>query len=143
MNAILTIDQIMNADDLRSKVLDVPEWGGSIKISQITKAKQNEIRLSATIDGEIDDLLLECGIVAAAIVEPELSLDHVAMLQQKNADVVDTIMHEVFLLNAMDKEAIARARDEFQDESGEVDGVLPGGETGDDGAAVAPVDVVD
>lgn len=134
MTEFLTIEQIVNANDLNSKVVPVPEWGGSVKIQELTKAKQDEVRQMALIDGEVNDVLLECGIVAAAIVEPAMTGDHVAILQQKNADVVDRIMHEVFMLNAMDKEAIARARDEFPEESGEVADALPGGEAGDDGA---------
>ena len=131
--AILTIDQIMNSDDLPSKVIPVPAWGGDLKIRQLTKAQQHQIRATAMVEGEVDDHQLEMGILVAAIVEPEMTRDHMVMLANKNADVIDEILAEVFTLSALDKEAIARARDEFPEGQDEVDGASPSDEAGDDG----------
>lgn len=134
MTAMLTIDQIMNADDLPTKVVEVPAWGGSIKIRMLTKAQQYTVRKSAIVDGEFNDQAMEMGLLVESIVEPELTREHMTMLASKNADVVDDVLAEVFSLSAMDKEAVAEARAEFQDGQDEVDGVSPGGEAGDDGA---------
>lgn len=134
MNAMLTIDQIMNADDLPTKVIPVEAWGGSIKIRMLTKAQQYQVRKTAIVDGEFNDQQMEMGLLVESIVEPEMTREHMEMLANKNADVVDEILAEVFSLSAMDKEAIAEAQAEFPDGQDEVDGVSPGGEAGDDGA---------
>lgn len=134
MSNILSLEQIMNADDLPSKIVEVPAWGGSIRIKQLTKAQQHEIRTTAVVDGVLNDQMLEMGILVASIVEPNLTREHMEMLANKNADVIDEVLAEVFTLSALDKEAISRAREEFPDGQGEVDGVPSGEVTGDDGA---------
>lgn len=140
MDAMLTIDQIMNADDLPTKVVPVPAWGGAVKIRMLTKAQQYQVRKTAIVDGEFNDQQMEMGLLVESIIEPQMSRDHMQMLANKNADVVDEILAEVFSLSAMDKEAVANARDEFPGGSDEVDGVSPGGEAGDDSPEAAAGD---
>lgn len=140
--AFLTIEQIANADDLPTKVIPVPAWGGDIEIRMLTKAEQDTVRREAVVDGVIDEMRVELGILAKAIVKPELGIEHIQMLSQKNADVVDDILAEVFSMNAISKEAVAHQRAEFHQGSDEVAGVPHSGEAGDDQAADAAGDAV-
>lgn len=137
---MLTLEDIQNTDDLPTKLIPVPAWGGQLKIRMLTKSEQQLARNNAIADGVLDEMKLELGIVAIAIVEPNLSLEHIQILCNKNADVVDEILAEVFMLSAIDKKAVSRARDEFQEGLREVDGVSPGGEAAHDSATNAPGD---
>lgn len=132
--AILTIEQITNADDLPTKVLDVPEWGGEVKIRQLTVQQKADVRVQAVVNDQVDDTKLELGLLVEAVVEPNLSYEHLGILRGKNADVVDRILTEVFTLSALDEEAVARQRREFPGEAGELDGVPSSSEAGDDPA---------
>ena len=131
--AILSIEQIAQADDLPTKLVEVPEWGGEVKIRSLTKQQQADVRSKAIVDemGTIDDTKLELGILIEAIMEPKLTYDHLNLLRSKNADVVDRILGEVFILNALDKGAIDRKVETFQDELAGVDGDAPREDVGD------------
>lgn len=133
----LTIEGIANVDDLPTKVIPVPAWGGSVTIKMLTKSQQHTIRVAARDDktGMIDEQELELGILVASVIQPDLQMEHIPILLQKNGDVVDELLNEVFSMSAIDKKAVGKAAAEFQDGPGEVDGVLPGGEAGDDGEA--------
>ena len=134
----ITVDQIMNADDLLTRTIPVPEWGGDVEIKQLTKAQQTEIRTAAIKDGVVDEQMMELGIIATSMINPNLTLEHVQILANKNSEVIDRVLGEVFLLSSMDKEALARAREDFQEGPDEVDGIPSGGEAGDDGEEIAP-----
>lgn len=142
--AILTIDQISDADDLQTKIVPIPAWGGEVEIRELTKKKQRDIRIAATDaeTGVVDDHLVEMGIVIEAIIDPPMNMGHLAMLEQKNADCIDEVLVEVYKLGGTNKGAVAASRDEFPEGRGEVDDVLPGEGAGDDGEAAAAGDAV-
>lgn len=141
---MLTVDDIANVDDLPTKLVDIPAWGGSVRIKMLTKQQQYRVRTDAIDpdDGSLDECKLELGIIVASVVEPDLTPAHVAMLAQKNGEVVDQLLGEVYDLSSLDSEAVARARAEFQEGLDEVDGVPPSGDAVDDGtpAEVGAVD---
>jgi len=123
---ILTLDQIAKADDLPTKTVFVPQWDGSVVIRALTKQQQMDIYAASEVNGLADEALTQLNLLVESIVEPSLSRDNIGLLQSKSADALDVILGEIFILGAMDQEAVARKRMEFQDESGVVDGVLLG-----------------
>lgn len=138
MSNILTIDQIVNADDLQTKIVDVPAWGGSVKVRELTKQAQIQCRNMATNDeGVLDVDKLELALLCFAIIEPALTAEHIEILKTKNSHVIDEILDNVYNLNSMDKEAIAKTRAEFREEPGQLDGVKDIGNAGDVEAADA------
>ena len=44
---ILTVEDILTAPDIQEKVVEVPEWGGAVKIKSFTKARQLQLRSQA------------------------------------------------------------------------------------------------
>lgn len=138
--AILTIEQITNVDDLPRKTINVPAWGGEIIVRMMTKAQQHGVRMSAIHDGALNEEELEIGILVEAIVDPPMTREHIEVLRNKNAEVIDEILAEVFQMSAMDKEAVARARDDFQEGSAPVDGVPHSEESEEISSGDAPGD---
>lgn len=133
---LLTIEDIANADDLQTKIVDVPAWGGSVEVRELTKQAQIECRQIATDEeGVLDVDKLELSLLCFAITKPALTKDHIEILKTKNSHVVDEILEHVYSLNSMDKEAIANTRAEFREEPGFVDGAEDSGNVGDVAAA--------
>lgn len=53
MTGLLTREQILKADDLKSEVVSVPEWGGSVRVKTLTGAERDEFEaLIVTLEGK-------------------------------------------------------------------------------------------
>lgn len=90
---ILTAEEVLAADDLPTETIEIPEWGGSVKVRSFTKAQQQEIRVKATKgNGEIDESRLEMLLVLHALIEPQFSEDQLAQLAEKSASAIDGIL---------------------------------------------------
>jgi hypothetical protein len=46
---ILSVEDILTAPDIAEKVVEVPEWGGAVKIRSFTKARQIALRNEAMV----------------------------------------------------------------------------------------------
>lgn len=44
MAKLLTKEEILAAPDLKTKTVEVPEWGGTVKVSQVTAADRCELQ---------------------------------------------------------------------------------------------------
>lgn len=129
----LTRDQILGKVDLQIKELDVPEWGGSVFIRQLTRgeqdtylkrqyadahlkqdsrAKQQEIS-AVNIYGH-DAYLCACGICDAEGVQQFKPAD-VKALETKNGEVIGRIALAIVEFSGMRVDA-AVARGEKTDE---------------------------
>lgn len=99
--SILSIEDILSKDDLEERVVEVPEWGGSVRIKAFTKARQQEMRKRATIKGEIDTDRLEMFLFIEGVVEPRFTADHYEQLRGKNAGAVDKVLQEIARLSGV------------------------------------------
>ncbi|MCG8670213.1 MAG: hypothetical protein MI867_12420 [Pseudomonadales bacterium] len=48
MTVILNRDQILKADDLKTEVVDVPEWGGQVRVRSLTAGERDTFEASIT-----------------------------------------------------------------------------------------------
>jgi hypothetical protein len=51
----LTRDQIFNKDDLKRETIEVPEWGGSVTIRELTGREHQELAREAVSSKDEDD----------------------------------------------------------------------------------------
>jgi hypothetical protein len=104
---LLTREAILGADDTRTGYVDVPEWGGRIKVRSLTGTERD------ALDGERGAALARGAIppnwrtkrVAMAIIDEEgrslFSEKDVAALGRKNGAVIDRIDDVVLDLSGM------------------------------------------
>jgi hypothetical protein len=124
---LLTWEDIIAADDIASMTLDVPEWGGAVRLRTFTKNVELEMRAKARApDGSVDSEKLEMLMLVYGVVEPELTYDMVPHLRTKNAAVIDRILGEIVGLNRLGGDAIDTAVAAFQEEPGETTAVPAG-----------------
>ena len=83
--AVLTAEQILEADDLKTQEVDVPEWGGKVVVRPLKKGEWDKAE-AMTNEVEGNNYLLLCGLV-----EPELSKEQVEKLAEKNLLAVQRI----------------------------------------------------
>jgi len=110
---ILSVEEILAADDLAEEVVATPEWGGAVKVRALTKALQQEMREQARVGGEIDSNRLEVLSFICGVVEPRFSADQYELVRRKNAGVVDRVLARVFALSGLQEDAVDAAKARF------------------------------
>lgn len=111
---LLTAQQIIEAADLTDELVEVPEWGGAVKIRGFSKAKQQELREAARgANGAVDTERLEVLMLIHGVVEPAIGAEMYEVLRQKSARAVDRILSAILTLNGMTEEAADAAKRRF------------------------------
>ena len=85
---MLTLAEINAADDLRECVIDVPEWGGAVKLRGLTLGEVQDIQKAAMQGDEIDATKVNLLTLAKAMVEPVLDESEMYVLAKRHAGVV-------------------------------------------------------
>lgn len=113
---ILSREALLAADDRAEKVIEVPEWGGSVKIKALSLGAWQDAMERSTVDGKVDDNLAGLHTLLVGIVEPELSAEDYEQLRNKGIDGVMRVMGEIASLSGVDANAIKAAEATFPQE---------------------------
>ena len=106
---LLTKDQILSSEDIGHKDIDVPEWGGTIRIAAMTAAERDSFE-AGMIDnkGKSDKnrlLNFRSRFIASCIVDEDgkrlFSAGDVIALGKKSAAPISRIFDECRELNGM------------------------------------------
>lgn len=117
--AILTKEQIINADDLKTEVVPVPEWGGEVIVRTMTGAAKDayECSIIEFEGGKATQNLqnIRAKLLAATLVDEAGNLlfsdKEVTTLGKKSAAALDRVFAVAQRLNAVtqqDLEALAK-----------------------------------
>lgn len=123
--------------DLKEKIIDVPEWGYSIKIKSFTAAQQAAVKERGFgFKGE-ETLIawaeMEIMQFQQGVIEPRFDEDQVRQLHLSSGPGFNRVIDELDKLNKIDKEALRKAREEFQQsQQSAAPGVPDGGDPGKD-----------
>lgn len=124
--ALLTRNQILEAKDIKTKVISVPEWGGDIMIKQLSAKEYNDIVMNMVnirkmaakqlsskknADENLEDAINELAIKNQKILlliksivdenmKPLFTEADLELLYQKNNNVIDRIIAEIEEFNA-------------------------------------------
>jgi len=114
---ILTLEDILAADDLETRIVDLPEWGGAVKVRALSRGDIKRAYREGTDrkSGEINVDEVEKRLVCWATVKPVINMGDFAKLAEKNAGPVARIIDAVLGLSGVDKAALERARESFRD----------------------------
>lgn len=112
---MLTAEQILTAPDLEERIVDVPQWGGSVRIKAFSKAEQLEMRKAATIGGKIDVDRVEVLMFIHGVIDPQFSEDQYEQLRQKSAGAIDLVLQAILEASGLTKEAMRQAEKQFRD----------------------------
>lgn len=117
----LTFDAIASApSDLIEGWLEIPEWGGEVRLRSLTAAQSTSIRqegLKYKGSGDIDTAWerMETLQVVYALQDPKLSEEQVRELRlTKSASGFQRVIDWVDEKSGMDKEELRKAQQEFQ-----------------------------
>lgn len=117
MTKILSKSEILECQDMRIKVVEVPEWGGSVRLRSLTGAERDafEATLVKEVDGKrVPDMEnLRAKLLAATIVDEDdrqiFSAYDLAALGRKSAVALDRVFAVAQRLNGMSADAVEDA----------------------------------
>ena len=121
--ALLGRDQILTAQDLPTVDVEVPEWGGTVRVRMMTGGERDAFEAGTiTRHGKkIEQNLvnIRARLVALCVVDEKgqrlFSEADAAALGQKSAAALNRVFNAAQQLNALTEEAAAAAEEQFQD----------------------------
>ena len=124
---LLSVEDILHASDIREETVEVPEWGGSVRVRSFTKAQAQSIRERATLQrdtrnakaGTLDVSHMELLMFIEGVVEPRFSEGHLITLKGKSAVAIERVNKAIARLSGMDAQAVDQAEARFQEGAGE------------------------
>lgn len=113
-NGLLSREQILAAPDIRTEVVEVPEWGGSVMVRGLSGRARDAIELRFTgADGKMDRNLggdFRAAFAAQAIVDANgerlFSDDDIKALGEKSSIALQRIFDAAIRLSAMRPEDV-------------------------------------
>lgn len=91
----LTKSQIVNSQDLKTKMIDMPEWGGEVEIKVMSVGQQLELEKIENKDDTLFHLVQKCCIDEKG----ELLFDDVEQIKSKSTESVMRLYREILDLN--------------------------------------------
>lgn len=123
IKGLLTASDILEADDIRSEYVEVPEWGGTVKIQGLTGEQRNRVgalmRAESKKTSEEEALsYFQMRIAAASMVDEDgkrvFSQNDVAKLAKKSAAAIQRVYDVAAKLSGIGDEEVEKAKAELK-----------------------------
>ncbi|MDR5825791.1 hypothetical protein [Caballeronia sp. LZ043] len=127
---MLNRSQIFATNDLKSEVIDVPEWGGQVKVVVMTGLARDAFQ-KANSEAPRGVSFFEGTLIVATVVgdddQPLFTEDDIPLLQQRSAAVVSRIAAVAMRINGLGVKATEDAEKNSE--------AAPSGSSGSDSPA--------
>jgi hypothetical protein len=111
---ILSVDQIVQANDLGESEVEMPEWDGSVIIRGLGYGEWVDLREQASTAGEQDEKLFSRLLLSTALVEPHVTTEQADLLLAKSTPAVNRLVEAILKLSNIGTEAVIAAEAGFQ-----------------------------
>ncbi len=106
-----TRENILAADDLKTDVIEVPEWGCALRVRGLTLGEVNRIvALSSDSKGKLSSIKSALFSFIAGVVEPKFTDLDIDELQKKSA-VVLRVVKRINQLSGMGEDGVVSVED--------------------------------
>ena len=130
---ILSVDEILAAQDLKEESIPCPEWGGAVKIRSYTLAVRRKIRDQAFgKDGKLNMDQYEKLRWLNAVVEPRFTEEQYDKLKDKAAAPFNRVQEAITRITDYSTEAVRDAARTFRGGPGEEAPARAGADAGQD-----------
>lgn len=119
--ALLNADSILGADDLPTQDVEVPEWGGTVRVRGLTGAERDKLESSLvetkgnSVTQNMDHYRAKI-VVLAAIDDkgyPLFEQKHIKKLSAKSAKALDRVAEAASKLSGMSQEDVKELTESF------------------------------
>ena len=126
-SALLSRDAILRADDTQYEVVDVPEWGGSVRIKGMTAYERDRFEDSIVEqkggDVRVNHINMRAKLLTMCIVDEDgnriFNPDDIKALGKKSARAINRCMEVAQRLNGISEEDVAELTENFDDDQGD------------------------
>ena len=112
---MLTAEEIWAAKDIEERTVDIPQWGGAVRIRTFSKKQADSMRKRATHQDRftkqdvVDNEMLEALLFVEGVVEPAFTLDDYDRLQEKSAVAVSLVLRAIMDASGLSQLAVSDA----------------------------------
>lgn len=100
--AILTAEAVAAAKDYEETLVQVPEWGGEVKVRTLSMGARYEMNKRAVKDGKVDNAIFTSATLEFGVVEPKLTRDQAEKIVAERADApIQRIVDEIWRLSGL------------------------------------------
>lgn len=112
---LLTAQEIIDAADITSEVVPVPEWGGAVKLHGLSLDDVMDLRKQASDGkGEVDAGRMAVLLLVASC-EVEFTPEQVEALRKKAAGPITRLIKRASELSGIDEDSMKDAERSFRD----------------------------
>lgn len=120
--ALLSRDQILDADDLKTKDVPVPEWGGEVRVRTLSgeerdkfEASMIELKKDGSVKRNSENVRARLVVVCVVNEQGEQMFNNadVRMLGKKSSAALDRVASAAQELNAFSEDDIAELAENF------------------------------
>ena len=120
---ILTRDQILQANDLVTETVEVPEWGGSVFVKSLTGVERDQFEAAIVElkgrDTKINMRNARARLVALSVVDEEgkkvFSPNDISLLGAKSAAALQRVFHVAMRLSGTSEEDVRELTEELEE----------------------------
>jgi len=120
---VMDRDSILGSDDLKTEVIDVPEWNGKVRVRSLTGSERDAYESSITrrhgTDVELNLVNARAKLVVLTVVDDDgvriFGDDDVMELGKKNATAVNRVFEVAQRLSGLTEEDVKEAVAGFVD----------------------------
>lgn len=111
----LTADEIFAAKDIEEIEVEVPQWGGFVKIRTLSQKQSAELRKRAmrtnptTKVTEMDNEALEALLFIEGVVEPKFTMADYGKIIDKSMSAVTIVLRAIMDASGFSSEAVSEA----------------------------------
>jgi hypothetical protein len=143
---ILTADEIWKAQDIEERTVEVPQWGGSVRIRTFSKRQAVNMVKRATVKDRfgketVDNEIVEALLVTEGVIEPKFDLADYERLSEKSAVAMTTVIKAINDASGLSELAVAEADKSARARPDQTIRVLPGAGAQDDTGGTLATDV--
>lgn len=125
--ALLSRDAILKADDLKTEDVDVPEWGGTVRVRALTGSERDKLESSMVEQRgrvqRVNAINFRAKLVAAAVIDEKghnvFEEADVKQLAYKSAGALDRVAAVASRLSGMSDEDVEELTEGFSDDPSE------------------------
>lgn len=107
---LLDRSAILQAQDVVTKDVPVPEWGGSIRVRTMTVAERNDFARRATVE---DKVSVAAWLISVLAVNdsgaPLFTAEDVPELERRNFRAVDRVVQAILEVNGISERKVEEA----------------------------------
>jgi hypothetical protein len=118
--AVVSAEELLGKATLREEYINVPEWGGRIKVRELSMGAYQDVQEKSTdTRGLLDESKLQAYLVIAGIAEPDLGDDAYEWVRGQSMRAVNRVLERVMALSGIGSTAIEDAEAMFPEASGD------------------------